>query len=346
MISPVRAGAPGATVTGMSNDPIHKVFVAGASGAIGRRLVPMLLERGYAVAAMTRHRDNAVALGALGAEPVVADALDRNAVLKAVMRAEPDAVIHEMTALDGVTSIRRFDSAFAMTNRLRSEGTDHLLEAARAAGAHRFIAQSYGNWGYDPRGSRVARESDPLNPEPPARQRRSFAAVRHLEHAVLQAEGLTGIVLRYGSFYGPGTALATDGAITPLVRKRRFPIIGDGGGVVSFIHVDDAAAATVAALEHGEAGIYYVVDDDPAPVSAWLPELARVLGAKPPRHVPLWLGRLVGGEVGVEMMTRSHGASNAKAKRELGWQPVYASWREGFRHGLTESLLSELADHA
>jgi nucleoside-diphosphate-sugar epimerase len=339
----VRAATPAATVAGMSTDPIHKVFVAGASGAIGRRLVPLLVQRGYAVVAMSRHFVNADRLRALGAEPVLADGLDRDAVLQAVMRAEPDAVIHEMTALDGVTSVRRFDSAFAVTNRLRTEGTDHLLEAARAAGAHRFLAQSYGNLGHDPRGNRAARESDPLEPDPPAQQRHSFAAVRHLERAVPHADGLTGIVLRYASLYGPGTALATDGVIVRLLRKRRFPIIGDGAGVLSFIHVDDAAAATVAALEHAEPGIYNIADDDPAPVSVWLPELARALGTKPPRHVPVWLARLAAGQVGVSMMTRAHGASNAKAKRELGWQPAYASWRQGFRLGLADSLVAERA---
>jgi 2-alkyl-3-oxoalkanoate reductase len=337
-ISPVRATAPGRTVFDMSTEPIHKVFVAGASGAIGMRLVPLLVERGHDVA-MSRHPDSADRLRGLGAEPVVADGLDRDAVLQAVMRAEPDAVIHEMTALRSISSMRRFDADFAVTNRLRTEGTDNLLAAARAAGAHRFVAQSYGNWAYDPRGNRAKQESDPLDPDPPARQRRSLAAIRHLERAVLHADGLDGIVLRYASLYGPGTAIAADGVIAPLLRKRQFPIIGDGAGVWSFIHVDDAAAATIAALELGEPGIYNIADDDPAPVAVWLPELARALGAKAPRRVPAWLGRLAAGEVGVSMMTRVHGASNAKAKRELGWQPVYASWRQGFRFGLTDSLV-------
>jgi nucleoside-diphosphate-sugar epimerase len=325
----------------MGTDSIHKVFVAGASGAIGKRLVPLLVARGYAVTAMSRHPDPADGLRTLGAEPVCADGLDRDAVVHAVMRAEPDAVIHEMTALSGTTSLRHFDAGFAGTNRLRTDGTDHLLEAARAAGARRFVAQSFGNWNYDPRGSRAKRESDPLDPHPPAQQRRSLAAIRHLEQAVLHADGLDGIVLRYANLYGPGTGIAADGVIVPLLRKRQFPIIGGGTGVWSFVHVDDAAAATVAALEHAEPGVYNIADDHPAPVAAWLPELARALGAKPPRRVPVWLGRLAAGEVGVSMMTRIHGASNAKAKRELGWRPVYASWRQGFRLGLTDSLVPE-----
>jgi nucleoside-diphosphate-sugar epimerase len=325
----------------MSTDPIHTVFVAGASGAIGMRLVPLLVERGYAVVAMTRHEGNTDRLRALGADPVVADGLDRDAVLQAVMRAEPDAVIHEMTALRSIAGLRRFDTDFAVTNRLRTEGTDNLVAAALAAGAHRFVAQSYGGWTYDPRGDRAKQESDPLNPDPPAQQRRSLAAIRHLERTVLHADGLDGIVLRYASFYGPGTGFAADGVIVPMLRKRQFPIIGDGGGVWSFIHVEDAAAATVAALELAEPGVYNIADDHPAPVASWLPELARAVGAKPPRRVPVWIGRMAAGEVGVSMMTRMRGLSNAKAKRELGWQPVYASWRQGFRFGLTDSLVPE-----
>jgi 2-alkyl-3-oxoalkanoate reductase len=312
-----------------------RVFVAGASGAVGKRLVPLLIASGYDVAAMTRSPQKTAALRAAGADPVVADGLDRTAVVHAVMRAEPEVVIHQMTALSGVTSFRKFDDEFALTNRLRTEGTDHLLEAARAAGVRRIIAQSYGNWNYERTGSGLKTEADPFDPNPPANQRKSLAAIRYLEDAVIGAAGIEGIALRYANLYGPGTGFAVDGAIVKLVRKRRLPIVGDGGGVWSFIHIDDAVAATVAAIEHGAPGIYNIVDDDPAPVAVWLPELARVLGAKPPWRVPVWLGRLAAGEVGVSMMTQIRGTSNAKAKRELAWQPRYKSWRDGFRTGLT-----------
>jgi 2-alkyl-3-oxoalkanoate reductase len=312
-----------------------RVFVAGASGAVGKRLVPLLIASGYDVTAMTRSPQKTAALRAAGAEPVVADGLDRTAVMHAVLRAEPEVVIHQMTALTGVTSFRKFDDGFALTNRLRTEGTDHLLAAARAAGVRRIIAQSYGNWNYERTGSGLKTEADPFDPNPPANQRKSLAAIRYLEDAVIGAPGIEGIALRYANLYGPGTGFAVDGDIVKLVRKRRLPIVGDGGGVWSFIHVDDAAAATVAAIERGAPGIYNIVDDDPAPVAVWLPELARVLGAKRPWRVPVWLGRLAVGEVGVSMMTQIRGTSNAKAKRELEWQPRYKSWRDGFRTGHT-----------
>ena len=312
-----------------------RVFVAGASGAVGKRLVPLLLAGGYDVTAMTRSPEKTEALRLTGAEPVVADGLDRTAVMHAVMRAEPEVVIHQMSALTGVTSFRTFDDEFALTNRLRTEGTDHLLEAARAAGVRRIIAQSYGNWNYERTGSGLKTEADPFDPNPPANQRKSLAAIRYLEDAVLGAAGIEGIALRYANLYGPGTGFAVDGAIVTLVRKRRLPIVGDGGGVWSFIHIDDAATATVAAIAPGAPGVYNIVDDDPAPVAVWLPELARVLGAKPPWRVPVWLGRLAVGEVGVSMMTQIRGTSNAKAKRELAWQLRYKSWRDGFRTGLT-----------
>ena len=311
-----------------------KVFVAGATGAVGRRLVPLLIAQGHSVVGMTRAPEKAEPLRALGAEPAVADALDRDAVMEAVAGARPDAVIHQLTALTGLKSFRRFDRDFAMTNRLRTEGIDHLLEAARAAGAQRLVAQSYGNWNYRPTGDGPKAEEDPLDPDPPANQAETLAAIRYLEQAVTGAQGIDGIALRCGNFYGPGTALALDGDLVELVRKRRLPIIGDGGGVWSFAHVDDVATATIAALERGAPGIYNVADDEPAPVAEWLPELARQVGGKPPRRVPVWLGRIAAGEVGVSMMTRIRGASNGKAKRELGWQPRYASWREGFRTGL------------
>ncbi|HEX8744505.1 MAG TPA: NAD(P)-dependent oxidoreductase [Thermoleophilaceae bacterium] len=311
-----------------------KVFVAGATGAVGKRLVPLLVARGHSVVGMTRSPEKADALRALGAEPAVADGLDRNAVIEQVTRARPDVLVHQLTALADLKSFRRFDRDFALTNRLRTEGTDYLLEAALAAGARRFVAQSYGNWNYERSGDGLKTEEDPLDPSPPPNQAESLAAIRYLEQAVTEAAEIDGLALRYGNFYGPGTGLALDGDLVALVRKRRLPIVGDGAGVWSFAHVDDVATATIAALERGAPGTYNVADDEPAPVAEWLPELARVVGAKPPRRVPVWLGRLAAGEVGVSMMTRIRGASNAKVKRELAWQPRYASWREGFRRGL------------
>jgi len=307
-----------------------KVFVAGAGGAIGRRLVPMLLERGHEVTALTRSPDRVEALRAAGTTPVVADGLDRDAVVAAVRAAGPEVLVHEMTALAGGLDMRRFERTFARTNDLRTRGTDHLLDAARAAGARRLVAQSFAGWPFARTGGSVKTEEDPLDPQPPPALRTTLEAIRHLEAAVAGAEGLEGVVLRYGGFYGPGTSLASDGEHAAQVRKRRWPIVGGGTGVWSMIHIDDAAAATVAAIEHGRAGIYNVVDDDPAPVHEWLPYLADVLGAKPPLRVPAWVGRAGAGEHGLAMMTSIRGASNAKAKRELGWTPRYASWREGF----------------
>jgi 2-alkyl-3-oxoalkanoate reductase len=311
-----------------------RIFVAGASGAIGRRLVPLLVAGGYEVSAMTRSEEKMEALRSVGAHPVVADGLDRTAVMQAVVRAEPEVVIHQMTGLTGVKSFKRFDDEFASTNRLRTEGVDYLVEAARSAGARRVIAQSFGNWNYERTGDGLKTEEDPLDPDPPANQRRSLHAIRYLERAVVEADQFEGVALRVGNFYGPGTGFALDGDLVRLVRKRRLPIVGDGAGVWSFIHVDDVATATIAAIDHGQPGIYNIADDDPAAVSVWLPELAKAVEAKPPRRVPVWLGRLAIGEVGISMMTKIKGASNAKAKRELDWTLRYGSWRDGFRHGL------------
>jgi 2-alkyl-3-oxoalkanoate reductase len=311
-----------------------KVFLAGATGALGRRLVPQLTARGHAVVAMTRSPGKVDLLRGLGAEPVVADALDRDAVTAAVARAEPDAVVHEMTALAGIKSMKRFDDEFALTNRLRTEGTDILLAAARAAGARRFVAQSFGNWNYERSGGRPKTELDALDPAPPRTMARSLDAMRHLEAAVLERDDMDGVVLRYGNLYGPGALIGEGGSFLADVRRRRVPIVGDGAGVWSFVHLDDAAAATVLALEPRAAGVYNIADDDPAPVAVWLPELARVLGAAPPRRVPVWLGRLAAGDAGVSLFTQIRGASNAKARRELDWRPEYVSWRDGFRDGL------------
>jgi 2-alkyl-3-oxoalkanoate reductase len=311
-----------------------RVFVAGATGALGRRLVPLLVAGGHQVTAMTRRVGRTMELYAAGAEPVVADALDRDAVLAAVTAARPEAVVHQLTDLAGVTSMRRFDQGFAATNRLRTEGTDHLLEGARAAGASRFVAQSFAGWPFARVGGPVKTEDDPLDPDPPAELRRTLDAIRHLESAVVGAEDLEGIVLRYGGFYGPGTSAGEGGYMLDDLRRRRFPVIGAGTGVWSFVHIDDAATATLAALERGVPGIYQIVDDDPAPVSAWLPALAAAAGARPPRQVPTWLARLLAGEHAVVLMTEVRGASNAKARRELGWRPAHPSWRQGFRTGL------------
>ncbi len=311
-----------------------KVFVAGASGAVGRRLIPELVAAGHAVTAMTRSAAKVEELQALGAEVAIADALAKPAVVQAVMRAEPEVVIHQLTALAGATNYRRFDATFAQTNRLRTDGTEHLVAAAQASGARRLIAQSYGGWNYARTGTGLKVETDPLDPNPPTHQRESLQAIRRLEAMVLGAADLEGIVLRYGSFYGPGTGLSEDGDIGALVRKRGLPLIGNAGGVWSFAHVDDAAAAAVLAIDRGAPGVYNVGDDEPTPVSRWLPAFAEALGAKAPRHVPVWVGRMAAGEVGVSMMTQIRGISNAKARRELGFTPRYPTYREGFRDGL------------
>ncbi len=299
-----------------------RVFVAGATGAIGTRLVPQLVERGHEVIGTSRSTDKAERLRAQGAEPVVVDLLDAGAVQEAVAAARPDAIVHQGTALAGMSDIKHFDRSFAMTNRLRTEGTDALLAAARETGVGRIVAQSFAGWPYAREGGPVKTEEDPLDPTPVPAMRETLTAMRQLEQTVVDAGGLA---LRYGGLYG-----SPQDAQLELVRKRRFPIVGDGGGIWSFVHLDDAAAATVLALERGEPGIYNIVDDEPAPVREWLPALAAAIGAKPPRRVPGWLGRLLAGEVGVVLMTEIRGASNAKAKRELGWRLRYPSWRRGF----------------
>src|SRR3954452_24609366 len=278
-----------------------RVFVAGASGAIGTRLVPQLIQAGHDVIGPYRAEGNAGRVRALGAEPVALDLLDRGAVRRAVLEASPDAIVHEVTALADATFARNFDRTFAQTNRLRTEGTDALLAAAREAGVSRFVAQSFASMRYARDGRPVKTEDDPLDPAPPRSARQGHAAMRHLDEAVTAAGG---IVLRYGAFYGADN----DGLIGP-VRKRQFPIVGDGGGVFSFVHLDDAAAATVLALEHDGPAIYHVVDDDPARVREWLPAMAEALGAKPPRHVPRWLAWLAGGDLAVMMGTEARAAS-------------------------------------
>jgi nucleoside-diphosphate-sugar epimerase len=303
-----------------------KVFVAGATGALGRVLVPQLVARGHEVVGMTRSAAKQELVRSLGARPVVADALDPDAVAEAVASAEPEVIVHQLTALSGKMSIRdarhpeRFEGAI-MTNRLRTEATDHLLAAGRAVGARRFVAQSFGSF-------RFAGSDGPVQP--------GLEAMLYLEEAVTSIEWGEGIVLRYGGFYGPGTgiSLAPDAVMAAPIRKRRFPIVGDGGGVWSLIHIEDAAAATAIAVERGRPGVYNIVDDEPARVREWLPALASALGAKPPRRIPRWLARLAAGEMATLMMTKARGASNEEAKRELGWQLRYPSWRQGFAQGL------------
>jgi nucleoside-diphosphate-sugar epimerase len=305
-----------------------RVFVAGATGAIGKQLVPRLVAAGHEVHGMTRHQSKQALLDELGAVPVVADALDPDQVAEAVGKARPEVIVHQLTALAGV-DMRHLERDSVPTNRLRAEGTDHLLSAGQAVGVRRFVAQSV--WDvYARTGAAVKSEEDPFDPSPPREMRKSLAAVRHLEQAVLGARWTEGIVLRYGAFYGPGTEITPGGELYELVRRRRFPLVGDGGGVWSYIHIADAAEATVAAVIHGRRGVYNVVDDDPVPVAEWLPALAQTLGAKQPLRVPRFVVRLFAGEAGVVMMTELRGASNAKAKRELGWRPAHPSWRQGF----------------
>lgn len=309
-----------------------RIFLAGAAGVMGRNLVPQLVSAGHRVTGTTRSRDKFGELRALGAEPVLVDGLDAAAVGEAVAAAEPDAIVHQMTALSGTPDLRRFDRTFATTNALRTAGTDNLLAAARATGVRRFVAQSFTGWPNARSGGPVKTEADPLDPNPPKAQRQSMAAIQHLERAVLDAP-LDGVVLRYGVFYGPG---ASD-PMVDLVGKRQLPIVGDGGAIWSLIHVADAAAATVAALTTGH-GVYNIVDDEPASSAEVLTTLAAVVGARAPRHLPVWVARLAAGEVGVAFLTQLRGSSNAKAKRELGWTPHFASWREGFRDGLTDAV--------
>jgi nucleoside-diphosphate-sugar epimerase len=312
-----------------------RVFVAGATGALGRQLVPRLIAGGHQVAGMTTRPEKAEMVRGWGATPVVANALDPESVGVAVSEFAPEALVHQLTALSGGIDQRHLERDFAPTNRLRTEATDHLLSAGRAAGVNRFVAQSFAGWPYARAGGAVKLEEDPLDPSPPAALGPTLDAIRHLERAVVGAEWANGIVLRYGAFYGPGTGLATDppGEQAQVVRRRRFPLVGGGDGVWSFVHIEDAASATVSALERGAPGVYNVVDDEPAPMREWLPALATALGAKPPRRLPRWLGRLAAGEAAVVMMTESRGASNAKAKRELGWSPRHPSWRQGFSNG-------------
>ncbi len=302
------------------------VHIAGGTGAIGTRLIPQLVERGHRVTATTTNPGKTALLERLGATAMVVDGLDSAAVGEAVATAEPDAVVHQMSALAGRLDPKHFDRSFALTNRLRTEGLDHLIAAAQAVGVRQIVVQSFTGWPNIRSGGWVKDEEDPLDPEPPAAQRESLAAIRYLEETV---QKVGGTALRYGGFYG-----GQNDPTVAMVRKRQFPLVGGGTGYMSWIHLDDAASATVLALEKDVRGVYNVVDDDPAPASEWLPYLADCVGAKPPLRLPVWLARVAAGEVAVSMLTRTRGSSNARAKRELGWQLRWPSWRQGFRDGL------------
>jgi len=302
------------------------IFLAGATGAIGRTLIPQLIEHGHTVTGTTRSSAKADELRALGATPAVVDGLDREAVVSAVREARPDAIVHQLTALTGLNDPRKFAQSFAMTNRLRTEGTDNLLAAAEEVGAT-LVAQSYAGWPYEPVGGPVKTEDDPLMADPPKQMRAALDAIRHVERVVPAAGGMA---LRYGGFYGPGTGIARGGEQWQAIHERKFPVVGDGGGVWSFCHIEDAASATIAALERPVPGaILNICDDEPAPVREWLPAIAAEVGAKPPRHIPRWVARLMGAHL-VHIMCTARGASNARAKEALGWTPSVPTWRDGF----------------
>jgi 2-alkyl-3-oxoalkanoate reductase len=315
-----------------------KIFVAGGTGAVGKKLVPLLVARGHSVVATTRSNIKIEELHRTGAEAVVLDGLNRDAVIQAIDAVRPDVIVHQMTALASMKSLKKFDDEFKTTNRLRTAGTEYLIDAARRVGTRKLIVQSYAGWPAIRQGGRIKTEEDPLDPQPPHSMSRTLDGIQRLEGIVAAASDLTGIVLRYGSFYGPGTSFAPGGEIIEAIRGRKFPVVGDGQGIWSFIHMEDVAMATCLAIERGTQGAYNIVDDEPAEVSVWLPYLAKLLGAKPPRHIPRWLGRLFIGDAGVSMMTKIRGASNAKAKDRLAWQPLYSSWREGFLRSSSESL--------
>ena len=315
-----------------------RVFVAGATGAVGRELVPALIAAGHTVAGLTRAAAKAEAIKRAGAFTVVADVFDAPAIRQAFVSFQPEIVIHEMTGLSGMTDYTHFDRGFAATNRLRTEGTDLLLLAAREAGVKRFVAQSFCGWPFARNGGAIKSESEPLDPDPPAEQRRTLEAIEYLERAVTGSRAPEGVVLRYGSLYGLDTGVL-DPAMIEQIRRRRMPLIGDGGGWWSFLHVKDAASAAVAAIDRAAAGsIYNIADDEPVQVKEWLPALAAMLGAKPPLHAPAWVGRLLAGEHMVSMMTQVRAGSNDKAKRALGWRPAHPSWRAGFAEIVRQHL--------
>src|SRR6185437_3281829 len=309
-----------------------RIFVAGATGALGIRVVRMLAAAGHVVVGTTRTPDKVELIRAAGAQAFVVDGLNAQAVRAAVAAARPEVIIHEMTALGG-GDFKHFDRTFALTNRLRTEGLDHLLTAARELGVRRLIAQSYCGWPYARNGAAVKTEDSDFDSHPAREMASTLNAIRYLESTLLGAPDIEGLALRYGAFYGPGTGIL-ESTILEQLRHRRFPLLGDGNGCWSFVHVDDAAEATACATDHGDRGIYNIVDDEPAPVREWLPALAALAGAKPPLHIPKWLGRLVAGDHLVKMMTEVRAGSNAKAKSALGRRPVHESWREGFANSI------------
>jgi nucleoside-diphosphate-sugar epimerase len=312
-----------------------KILVTGATGALGSRLLPLLTAAGHTVTGTTTSEAKTERLRAAGVAPVVLDVLDAPAVREAVANAAPEVIVHEATALSQQTGmrareLRRLDALFATTNRLRTEGTDNLLAAAAGAGTRRFVAQSFAGWPYAREGGWIKTEEDPLDTSPPPGAEQTLGAVKHLEDAVTSAPGIEGVVLRYGGFYGPGTSVCPGGEQAEMVRKRLLPVVGSGEGMMSLVHIDDAAEATAAAVERGAPGLYNVTDDDPAAQKEWVPRLAAAMGARPPRRMPVWLARLAAGKWVTTMMTEGRGAANDKAKSELGWLPGHPTWRDGF----------------
>jgi nucleoside-diphosphate-sugar epimerase len=310
---------------------VMRIFLTGATGAIGQRLLPLLVSDGHEVFASTRSSGKLEGLQQQGAHPLVLDVLDAASTRRAVVSVKPDVVIHELTALSHVKSYRHLDVALAETNELRTRGLDNLITAAVEAGATRFIAQSFLGWPNGRGGPRINSELDPLDDSPLPSMVKSLAAIKHIETTVPSIQTMTGVVLRYGQLYGPGSGFSANGAMVRLIERRSFPLIGGGGGIWSFVHVDDAASATVAALSRGDAGIYNVVDDEPSEISNWLPFLARLIGAKRPYSIPKWLGRLIAGDAVTVQMTAIRGSSNQKAKRVLHWHPQHTTWRTGFQ---------------
>ncbi|MPZ54267.1 MAG: NAD-dependent epimerase/dehydratase family protein [Acidimicrobiia bacterium] len=311
-----------------------RVFIAGASGVVGRHLIPMLVKAGHQVVGTSRHDAGAERIHQLGASPVTVDPLQAESVHSVVEDAKPDVVIHQLTALSGPINLKDFEGSFAKTNKLRTTGLDLLLSAAVAAGATRFIAQSYTGWPNQRSGTAIKTEEDPIDPDPEPTTAKTVAAIAYLEETVPSNTDIDGLALRYGALYGPGTGLGVGGDLYEMVASRKLPLVGGGAGVWSHLHIEDAATATVAALQHGDRGVYNIVDDEPAPVYEWLPHLADAIGAKPPMRLPAWLARPMIGGQGVSVMTKIRGSSNAKAKRELGWTPIHPTWREGFKNAL------------
>jgi nucleoside-diphosphate-sugar epimerase len=311
-----------------------RIFLAGASGAVGQTLIPLLVQQQHEVFGSFRNAANAPRVQALGATPVVLDALDGQAVHDRIAEIRPQVVIHQLTAIPAHLDLRHIDRDFEMTNRLRTEGTRNLASASVAAGVEKFIAQSFAGWPYARRGITLKTEEDDLDPSPPPQLKAMLDAIETLEHTVVREQGFTGIVLRYGPLYGPHSSIASDGTMVEEVRSHKVPVIGQGTGVWSFLHLHDAATATVAALTHGQRGIYNIVDDDPAPVTEWLPYLAQCVGAPAPRHIPNFMAKMLVGEHAVAMMNDIRGVSNAKARQQLHWEPKWSSWRQGFREGL------------